>query len=145
MKISTRGRYGLRAMVDLALHYDEGYIPLRNIANRQEISDGYLEQLFAMLKKEGLVKSARGAQGGYKLADRPENINVGDILRALEGSLAPVDCVAQTAPKNCLRYDECVTKLIWEKMRDSIDQVVDSINLNHLILEYEENTQHDTE
>ena len=77
MKLSTKGRYGLRAMVDLALHYDEGYISLRHIAERQEISEGYLEQVFAMLKKEGLVRSARGAQGGYKLSYRPEDITVG--------------------------------------------------------------------
>ena len=145
MKISTKGRYGLRAMVDLALHYDEGYIPLRNIASRQDISEGYLEQLFAMLKKEGLVKSARGAQGGYKLSDSPENIDVGMILRALEGSLVPVECVLETNPTNCQRYGECTTRIIWEKMRDSIDEVVDSINLRDLILKNEENRQHGTE
>lgn len=141
MKISTKGRYGLRAMVDIAIHYDEGYIPLRAIASRQGISEGYLEQLFAMLKKEGLVKSARGAQGGYRLADSPKNITVGMILRALEGSLAPVDCVGEINPTDCMRYDECLTKLIWEKLRDSIDEVVDSISLSHLVLEYEEKRQ----
>lgn len=124
-------------MLDLAIHYDEGYIPLRHIAERQDISEGYLEQVFAMLKKEGLVKSARGAQGGYKLSDRPENITVGMILRTLEGSLAPVDCIAESNPTTCSRYDRCVTKLIWEMMRDSINDVVDSMNLKHLVLEYE--------
>ncbi len=137
MKLSTKGRYGLRAMVDLALHYDEGYISLRHIAERQEISEGYLEQVFAMLKKEGLVRSARGAQGGYKLSYRPEDITVGMVLRALEGSLAPVDCVDGVNPSRCSRYDECVTKLIWEKMRDCLDEVVDSISLKDLILKYE--------
>lgn len=137
MKLSTKGRYGLRAMVDLALHYDEGYISLRHIAERQEISEGYLEQVFAMLKKEGLVRSARGAQGGYKLSYRPEDITVGMVLRALEGSLAPVDCVDGVNPSRCSRYDECVTKLTWEKMRDCLDEVVDSISLKDLILKYE--------
>lgn len=136
MKLSTRGRYGLRAMLDLALHYDDGYISLRNIAERQEISEGYLEQVFAMLKKDGLVKSVRGAQGGYKLSYPPEDITVGMILRTLEGSLAPVECVDGENPSKCSRYDECVTKFIWEKMRDSLYEVVDSISLEDLALKY---------
>lgn len=136
MKLSTRGRYGLRAMLDLALHYDDGYISLRHIAERQEISEGYLEQVFAMLKKDGLVKSVRGAQGGYKLSHPPEDITVGMILRTLEGSLAPVECVDGENPSKCSRYDECVTKFIWEKMRDSLYEVVDSISLEDLALKY---------
>ncbi|HHW70319.1 MAG TPA: Rrf2 family transcriptional regulator [Clostridiales bacterium] len=136
MKLSTRGRYGLRAMLDLALHYDDGYISLRHIAERQEISEGYLEQVFAMLKKDGLVKSVRGAQGGYKLSYPPEDITVGMILRTLEGSLAPVECVDGENPSKCSRYDECVTKFIWEKMRDSLYEVVDSISLEDLALKY---------
>lgn len=136
MKLSTRGRYGLRAMLDLALHYDDGYISLRHIAERQEISEGYLEQVFAMLKKDRLVKSVRGAQGGYKLSHPPEDITVGMILRTLEGSLAPVECVDGENPSKCSRYDECVTKFIWEKMRDSLYEVVDSISLEDLALKY---------
>ena len=85
MKLSTKGRYGVKAMVDLAIHNSEGQIALKSIAERQEISENYLEQLFATLRKAGLVKSTRGAQGGYVLADKPEKITVGTILRALEG------------------------------------------------------------
>ena len=135
MKLSTKGRYGVKAMVDLAIHNSEGQIALKNIAERQEISENYLEQLFAILRKAGLVKSTRGAQGGYILADKPENISVGTILRALEGSLAPVDCVSED-PVKCGRSQICVTKFIWEKIRDSVNDVVDSITLKDLVEDY---------
>lgn len=135
MKLSTKGRYGVKAMVDLAIHNSEGQIALKSIAERQEISENYLEQLFATLRKSGLVKSTRGAQGGYILADLPENISVGTILRALEGSLAPVDCVSED-PVECSRNQICVTKFIWEKIRDSVNKVVDGITLKDLVDDY---------
>jgi Rrf2 family transcriptional regulator, cysteine metabolism repressor len=135
MKLSTKGRYGVKAMVDLAIHNAEGQITLKNIAERQEISENYLEQLFAILRKAGLVKSTRGAQGGYILGDNPENISVGTILRALEGSLAPVECVSED-PVECPRNQICVTKFIWEKIRDSVNEVVDSISLKDLVEDY---------
>ena len=141
MKLSTKGRYGLKAMLDLAIHNSEGQIALRNIAERQDISENYLEQLFSTLKKAELVKSTRGAQGGYVLANKPENITVGSILRALEGSLAPVDCVMENDPVKCCREDICVTKFIWEKIRDSVNGVVDSITLNDLVQDYIKATQ----
>ncbi|NMA95383.1 MAG: Rrf2 family transcriptional regulator [Clostridiales bacterium] len=140
MKISTRGRYGLRAMVDLALHYEKGYIPLKTIAGRQEISEGYLEQLFAILRKENLIDSVRGAQGGYRLSDSPENIEVGKILRALEGPIVPVECAANRGDPKCQRYSNCSTRSLWEKMRHSIEEVVDSVSLKDLILD---NTSND--
>lgn len=136
MKLSTKGRYGVKAMLDLAIHYAEGQIALKSIAERQGISENYLEQLFATLKKSGLVKSIRGSQGGYFLANNPKDISIGDILRALEGSLAPVDCVMEQEPADCCRSDSCATKIIWEKMRDKINEVVDSITLNDLVEEY---------
>ena len=135
MKLSTKGRYGVKAMVDLALHDCEGQISLKNIAERQEISENYLEQLFATLRKANIVKSTRGAQGGYILADSPENISVGTILRALEGSLAPVECVSEDAGE-CARSQICVTKFIWKKIRDSVNEVVDSITLKDLVEDY---------
>ncbi len=125
-------------MLDLAIHSAEGHIALKNIAERQDLSEHYLEQLIATLRKAGLVKSIRGAQGGYTLAHEPSEITVGEILRALEGSLAPVDCVLENEPADCVYSSKCVTKKIWMKIRDSINQVVDSITLQDLIDEYNE-------
>lgn len=136
MKLSTKGRYGVKAMLDLALHNSEGQISLKSIAERQNISENYLEQLFASLRKAGLVKSIRGSQGGYNLSDEPGNISIGAILRALEGSLAPVDCVSDVDPAKCGRSDSCVTRLIWEKIRDGVNSVVDSISLQDLVEEH---------
>ena len=137
MKLSTKGRYGVKAMLDLALHNSEGQISLKSIAERQNISENYLEQLFASLRKAEIVKSIRGSQGGYNLAHEPKNISVGDILRALEGSLAPVDCVSDIDPVKCERSEACVTKVIWEKIRDGVNSVVDSISLENLIEEHQ--------
>lgn len=136
MKLSTKGRYGVKAMLDLALHSSEGQISLKSIAERQEISENYLEQLFATLRKASLVKSIRGSQGGYILSEDPEKITVGAILRALEGSLAPVDCVTEDDPGKCCRSEACVTRMIWEKIRDGVNSVVDSISLQDLMEEH---------
>jgi len=144
MKLSTKGRYGLKAMVDLAVHSQDKHIALRHIAERQDISEHYLEQLIAVLRKAGLVKSIRGAQGGYSLALSPEEITVGDILRALEGSLAPVDCVSENPVFECTGFNCCVTRIVWKKIGDKINEVVDSITLQDLIEEYEK-LNHDKE
>src|SRR5665647_2430709 len=109
MKLSTRGRYGLRAMVDMAQSEDKGPIAIRTIAERQGISERYLEQLMVPLKRAGLVKSVRGSQGGYNLGRDPEKITAGDIIRVLEGPIAPVECVSETNPESCQREDYCVT------------------------------------
>jgi Rrf2 family transcriptional regulator, cysteine metabolism repressor len=136
MKLSTKGRYGLKAMLDLALHDSEGIIALKNIAERQDISENYLEQLLATLRKARLIKSVRGSQGGYMLAQSLDEITVGNILRALEGSLAPTDCVTEIDPQECSRSEGCVTRLIWERIRDSINEVVDSITLQDLVNDF---------
>ncbi len=137
MRLSTKGRYGVKAMVDLALHSgDEQPVPIKDIADRQEISEHYLEQLIAGLRKAGLVKSVRGAQGGYMLAQAPDAIVVGDLLRTLEGTIAPADCVAEDKPVNCERADNCVTRILWEKIHDSINSVVNSITLQDMVNEY---------
>ena len=136
MKVSTKGRYGIKAMLDLAIHGTDGHIALKNIAERQQISGHYLEQLIASLRKAGLVKSIRGAQGGYALAQDPSEITVGQILRALEGSLAPVDCVVEDEPYECKKAEKCVTRKLWEKIRDSINDVVDSTSLQDLVDEH---------
>lgn len=132
MKLSTRGRYGLKAMFQLALHYGDGPIPLNQIAEKQGLSENYLEQLFSTLKKEGLLNSVRGAQGGYMLSRKPEEITVGNILRALEGNMAPADCVMDDN-SDCSRDDSCVTRLVWIKIKDSIDEVIDSITLQDMV------------
>ncbi|RCX16851.1 BadM/Rrf2 family transcriptional regulator [Anaerobacterium chartisolvens] len=137
MKLSTKGRYGLKAMLDLALHDSEGQVALKTIAERQGLSENYLEQLFAILKKAELVKSIRGAQGGYILSQTPDNITVGSVLRALEGSLAPTECVTDSSePLYCSKSGKCVTKLVWEKIRDKVNEVVDSMTLADLLEDY---------
>ncbi len=133
MRLSTKGRYGMKAVLDLALHSSEGLISLKSIADRQEISENYLEQLFASLKKAGVVKSTRGSQGGYELGRPVDEISVGDILRALEGSLAPVECVEESEQPACGKSENCVTRLIWARIRDSVNEVVDSISLEQLV------------
>ena len=132
MKLSTRGRYGLKAMFQLATYYGEGPIPLKNIADEQDLSDNYLEQLVSALRKEGLLNSVRGAQGGYMLARPPEEITVGNILRVLEGNLAPTDCVMDEEYE-CEKEESCVTKLVWVRIRDSINDVIDSITLKDML------------
>jgi Rrf2 family transcriptional regulator, cysteine metabolism repressor len=146
MKLSTKGRYGARAMLDLALHYnmDNTPVALGGIADRQGISEEYLEQIFSALRKSGIVESVRGAQGGYKLGHSADKITIGDILRVLEGSLAPVDCVVEGKTPACERYDECVINGVWLKMRDAINQTVDTVTLEDLVLEVR-SRQHDKE
>ena len=135
MKLSTKGRYGLKAMFELALHYGEGPIPLKNVAESQGISEHYLEQLIAVLRKNGLVQSVRGSQGGYMLIEAPRKITVGDIIRVLEGEIAPADCVTEES-STCERGDRCVTKLVWMKIRDSINEVIDGITLEDMLEDY---------
>ncbi|HHT97889.1 MAG TPA: RrF2 family transcriptional regulator [Clostridiales bacterium] len=136
MKLSTKGRYGLRAMVDLAINSTEDQVvALSQIAERQEISVNYLEQLIARLRRAGLVQGIRGAQGGYILSKSPEDISIGDILRALEGNLNPVECTEIIGDNICNNSDVCVTKYVWKRISDSINQTVDSIKLSELLEE----------
>lgn len=137
MKLSTKGRYGLRAMIDLAINARDNQISIKNISERQNISENYLEQIIAVLKKSGFVKSCRGAQGGYSLNLNPEEISVGDILRALEGDLNPVDCITVNEDIQCTESELCVTKFVWKKISDSINNVVDNITLEDLVHEQE--------
>ncbi len=137
MKLSTRGRYGLRAMFELARHYGEGPLSIKNIARRQNISEHYLEQLIAALKKKGLVRSIRGSQGGYILSRKPGDIKVGDIIRALEGPIAPVECVRDNDSETCSRTDICVARTVWKKVKDSIIEVLDTTTLEDMCNEEE--------
>ena len=135
MILSTKGRYGLKIMYELALNSGEGPMPLKEVAQRQQLSETYLEQLIAHLKKAGLVRSIRGAQGGYELIRKPEEISVGEIIRTLEGPLAPSECVMDNEPE-CTKAENCVTRLIWEKIMEGINNVVDSITLNDMVNDY---------
>lgn len=134
MKISTKGRYGLRAMLDLAIH-SGSHVSIGAIAERQDVSANYLEQVFALLRKGGLVNSIKGAQGGYVLADKPSNITVGKILRVLEGDLAIVVDDNNTAMTNN-QMEYCLKNAVWEKMNASINQLADSITLEDLMNQY---------
>ena len=130
MKLSTKGRYGLKAMFQLSLYHGQGPITLKQIAEEQNLSENYLEQLFSTLRKDGLLNSVRGAQGGYLLSKQPSEITVGNILRSLEGDLAPSNCVTGD---DCDRELTCVTTTVWERIKNSIDEVVDSITLQDMI------------
>lgn len=131
MRVSTRGRYALRLMLDLAMNNTGEPVRLKDVAKRQEISEKYLEQIISILNKTGFVKSVRGPAGGYSLKWKPEEYTVGMILRLTEGSLAPVDCVEDGT--DCGRADQCVTVMLWQKLNDAINSVVDNITLADLV------------
>lgn len=132
MRISSKGRYALRLMIDLAVNNTGEYITIKSIARRQEISEKYLEQIISMLSRAGFVNSIRGAQGGYKLAKDPKEYTVGMILRLTEGSLAPVQCLEGTIDDDCDRSDICVTLGLWQDLYDAILNVVDNVTLDDL-------------
>ncbi len=131
MKISTKGRYALRLMLDLALNNTGEYITIKSIAARQEISEKYLEQIISLLNRAGYVKSIRGAQGGYRLAKEPSEYTVGMILRLTEGSLSPIDCIENEG--DCNRTGNCVTREVWQELYDAISSVVDRTTLQDLV------------
>jgi Rrf2 family protein len=132
MKISTKGRYALRLMLDLALQDPGEYVPIKSIAGRQDISNKYLEQIITVLSRAGFVKSTRGSQGGYRLARKPEEYTVGMILRLIEGNLVPVACM-EDQPNQCPRSAQCVTLEVWKELNDAINGVVDNITLADLV------------
>ena len=135
MKLSTKGRYGLRALIDLAKYSEIEPVSISSIATRQGISERYLEQLMTLLKKAEIIKSIRGAAGGYVLARPMEDISVGDVLRALEGSLEPVEYAAFGDGESCEAAGGCVTKYVWQKINESINLTVDEISLKKLVEE----------
>lgn len=132
MKISTRGRYALRLMIDLATNNDGNPIRIKDVAERQGISDKYLEQIISVLNKAGYVKSLRGPQGGYVLRKKPEEYTVGMILRLTEGSLAPVACVEEDET-DCPRQKRCYTYVLWKKINNAINDVVDTVTIKDLV------------
>ena len=134
MKISTKGRYSLRLMIDIALHGVDSNVSIRDVSGRQKISTKYLEQLVSMLVRVGYLKSIRGAQGGYRLARKPSEYTVGDILRITEGSLAPVACLEDEV-NNCPRVNECPTIKLWEGLYKAINDYLDNVTLEDLMNE----------
>lgn len=135
MKLSTKGRYGVKAMVELAINYGATPTSIKTIAIRQNISECYLEQLFAPLRKAKLINSIRGAQGGYVLNKEPKNITVAEIIYILEGPIEIADCIEGAT---CDNVDLCATRLLWEKIKNSIDDVMKSITLQDIVDDYKE-------
>jgi len=142
MKLSTRGRYGLRALLDLAVHQGEGMVLLKDIARRQEVSLPYLEHLITPLIAAGLVKSTRGARGGVLLVRPPAEVTLTEVVLLLEGSIAPVDCVND--PKVCHRSTSCVTRDVWIQIKDAMTQVLDSTTLQDLVERQRQKEQTET-
>lgn len=140
MKISTKGRYALEAIVDLAINSSDGHESLKNIAERRGFSENYLEQIFVLLRKNNIVESIRGAQGGYRLSRDASKITAGDIIRATEGEVAVVPCVKTSETKssksNCDMFEMCVTKLFWGKLTVKIEEMADSVTVADLVKAY---------
>lgn len=132
MRISTKGRYALRMMIDMATHDDGNPIRIKDIAKRQQISDKYLEQIVSILQKAQFVKSIRGPMGGYLLTKKPEEYTAGMILRLIEGSLSPVACLVDDV-NECIRQNECATLPLWKKLDEAISNVVDNVTIADLI------------
>lgn len=132
MKISTRGRYALRTMIDIAVNSEDGNVSIKDIAKRQNISLKYLEQIVGILSKCGFLKSARGPQGGYRLSKPPAQYTIGDILRATEGNVAPISCL-EDEENMCVRSDGCETLWVWEGLYKVISDYIDSITLEDVL------------
>jgi Rrf2 family protein len=133
MKLSTKGRYGVKAAFELAINYGSEHVSLKAIADRQNISEHYLEQLFAQLRKAGIVKSIRGAYGGYALSRPPAQVTAYDIIKVLEGAIEISDCIEDTT---CTNIDCCSTRLLWVRIKDSIDSVLKSTTLQDMVDDY---------
>lgn len=132
MKISTKGRYALRMLLDMAKNQGDGYVALKDIAQRQDVSKKYLEQIIALLNKPDILKTNRGYQGGYRLAKPANEYTVGDILRITEGGLAPVACL-ENSPIQCDRAENCETLYVWKGLNDTINEYLDNITIQDII------------
>ncbi|MCK4649255.1 Rrf2 family transcriptional regulator [bacterium] len=133
MRLSTKGQYGVRAMFDLASHFKDNPVPLRQISEREGISLNYLEQLFLKLRKAGLVESVRGPGGGYLLKKRPKEIRISDIARAVEESLVPISCIESQKNPKCHRINTCIPRLLWKELGEKILGFLDSMTLADLL------------
>ncbi|MDY7038900.1 MAG: Rrf2 family transcriptional regulator [Thermodesulfobacteriota bacterium] len=140
MKISTRARYGTRAMLELAANYDKGPILLKDIAKRQDISFRYLDQLIIPLKTAGFIRNIRGKGGGYVLTKPPSHIKLSEVLQVLEGSMAPVDCIDD--PQSCNRTESCTTRDVWIQVKDAMFDVLDSLTLGDMVRRQADKERH---
>ncbi|MBI5555165.1 MAG: Rrf2 family transcriptional regulator [Elusimicrobia bacterium] len=138
MKISFRGDYALKAILDLSVHYNKGLVRIQEIAKRQDIPIKYLEQLLLALKGAGYLNSQRGAKGGYYLAKNPKNILLGEIIRLMEGPISPITCVSKSCFKRCNEETKCVFRPLWNKIRLLTEEVVDQISFADMCRDYEE-------
>lgn len=138
MILSTRSRYGLKAMFDLALNYGSGPVALKAVAERQKLPEQYLEQIVIGLRKAKLLQGVRGAQGGYVLTRPPGEITVGDVIRALEGNVAPTHCIADEGDAGCEHLNFCPSRAVWVKIGDSINAAMDAITLENMIDDYKD-------
>jgi Rrf2 family protein len=141
MKFSSRSEYGTRALLDLALHYGEGPVQSAEIAARQEIPENYLNQLLVTLRKAGFIRSLRGPQGGHLLAKPPEKINLGEVISVLDGSTAPMSCADMGMTIDCEFDNFCVLRDVWCRVKEAIDQVLNSTSLDDLCKSYREREQ----
>ena len=132
MKVSAKEQYGLRAMVELARQYGTGPVPLSEVAQAQDISLDYLEQVVPALRHAGLLNSTRGAKGGYELARSPDLISIGQVLRALDGSILPVRCAGDECKEACVRTDDCGARTVWQAVHDQVEHTLDSMLLADL-------------
>ncbi|GFI55130.1 HTH-type transcriptional regulator CymR [Clostridiales bacterium] len=142
MKISTKGRYALRMLLDLAEHQNCGFIALKDIAERQNISKKYLEQIIPIFNKSGILKTTRGSQGGYQLSKTPDKYTVGDILRLTEGSLSPISC-AEEEPAECERSGDCAMLPVWQGLYKVINEYLDGITLQNILDQQRERYMND--
>lgn len=132
MKISTKGRYALRMVVDLAENTDDSYISLKDIAQRQDISKKYLEQIVPLLSNKGILRTNRGNKGGYMLAKKPCDISVADVIIAAEGTLAPISCL-EYSPNDCPRSEKCATLFMWEGLYKVVSEYLESISIQDIV------------
>jgi len=135
MRLSARGQYGVRAVVELAGSHQRGPLPLREIARTQQVSADYLEQIMRALRQAGLIVAVRGAHGGYRLARPPQEITVGQVVRAVDGPIAPVACASEAGPAACDQATRCPTRYAWLRLRDGIAAALDGLTIAELITE----------
>ncbi len=137
MKLSTKGKYGVRALFEIARNYGKGPLAIRDIAERQGISLSYLEQILHRLGKAGIIESVRGPHGGYELARRPAELTIGDVVRALEGPIALSHCLEPGDAAGCYQAEDCVARMVWSRVGEKIEAALDSITFEHLVRQYQ--------
>ena len=136
MKLSTKGKYGVRALFEISRNYGKGPLAIKEIAERQQISISYLEQILHKLAKAGIIESVRGPHGGYELAKKPVDLTIGDVIRALEGPIALSHCLEPGISGECYQADDCVARMVWTRVGEKIEEALDSISFDQLLRQY---------